>query len=149
MRRRRSALPLPRYVLPKRLKNGVIGIFFNVPTWARKVGCPSKNEPLGTDYEVMVERAEKVLLPAFDSWASGGESDKAGTVVAAPGTLDWVFAEFRADRRFTKLDAKTRRLHEVGFGVVGSYVLKDGRRLGQARFHRRGLCPEPSSPALG
>ena len=52
--------------------------------------------------------------------------------VAAVGTLDWVFAEYRADRRFMKLDAKTRRNHEAGFRLVGSYVLKDGRRLGQA-----------------
>ena len=54
--------------------------------------------------------------------------------VAAVGTLDWVFAEYRADRRFTKLDPKTKRIHEVGFRLVGSYALKDGRRLGQARL---------------
>ena len=54
--------------------------------------------------------------------------------VAAPGTLDWVFAEYRADRRFTKLDDKTKRNHEAGFRLVGGYILKDGRRLGQARL---------------
>jgi hypothetical protein len=46
----RSALPLPRYVLRKRLKNGW-AYFFNVPVWARKVGCPLGNEPLGTTME--------------------------------------------------------------------------------------------------
>jgi hypothetical protein len=51
--------------------------------------------------------------------------------VAATGTLDWVFGEYRADRRFTKLDPKTKRNHEVGFALVGGYVLKDGRRIGQ------------------
>ena len=45
-----------------------------------------------------------------------------------------MFAEYRADRRFTKLDAKTKRNHETGFRLVGGYVLKDGRRLGQARL---------------
>ena len=69
----RSALPLPRYVLRKRLKDAW-GYFFNVPTWARKAGCPVKNEPLGPDYDVAVRRAEMVLLPAFDSWLSGGAS---------------------------------------------------------------------------
>jgi hypothetical protein len=49
------------------------------------------------------------------------------------GTLDWVFAEYRGDRRYTKLDPKSKRNHEVGFALVGGYVLKDGRRLGQAR----------------
>ena len=41
-----------------------------------------------------------------------------------------MFAEYRADRRFTKLDVRTRRNHEVGFRLVGGYVMKDGRRLG-------------------
>jgi hypothetical protein len=45
-----------------------------------------------------------------------------------------VFAEYRADRRFTKLDPKTKRNHEVGFRLVGGYALKDGRRLGEARL---------------
>jgi hypothetical protein len=102
--------------------------------WARRAGCPIKNEALGADYEAAVTRAETVLLPAFDSWRGGGASDALASAVAAPGTLDWVFAEYRADRRFTKLDAKTRRIHEGGFRLVGGYVLKDGRRLGAVRL---------------
>jgi hypothetical protein len=134
MKPRRSALPLPRYVERKPLKNGW-GYFFNIPTWARRAGCPMKNEPLGTDHDAAVERAEKVLLPTFDSWRTGGTSDaNANPAVATRGTLDWVFAEYRADRRFTKLDPKTRRIHEGGFRLVGGYVLKDGRRLGQIRL---------------
>jgi hypothetical protein len=126
---KRSALPLPRYVRRKPLKGGW-GYFFDVPTWARAAGCTVENEPLGTDYEAAVKRAEMVLLPAFDSWRSGGATDSKATDVAKPVTLDWVFAEYRADRRFTKLDMRTRRNHEVGFRLVGGYVMKDGRRLG-------------------
>ena len=63
---KRSALPLPRYVLRKSLRSGAWGHFFNVPTWARKAGCPLRNEPLGIDYDAAVERAETTLLPAFD-----------------------------------------------------------------------------------
>ena len=130
MRRQRSALPLPRYVLRKPLKNGVWGYFFNLPMWARKTRCPVHNEPLGTDYEAAVKRAETVLLPVFDSWVTGGTSDDV-PARAKLGTLDWLFAEYRADRRFTKLDARTKRNHEAGFALVGGYILKDGRRLGQ------------------
>jgi hypothetical protein len=133
MKWRRSALPLPRYVQRKPLKSGC-GHFFNVPTWARKAGCPVQNEALGKDYEAAVQRAETVLLPAFDSWRDGGVTDASLSVVAAPGTLDWVFAEYRADRRFTKLDPRTKRNHEVGFSLIGGYVLKNGGRLGQARL---------------
>jgi len=78
-------------------------------------------------------RAETVLLPAFDSWLSGGASDELPKI-AAVGTLDWVFAEYRDDRRFTKLDPKTKRLHETGMRLVGDHVLKDGRRLGNVRL---------------
>jgi hypothetical protein len=128
----RSALPLPRYVLRKPLKDAW-GYFFNVPTWARKAGCPVKNEPLGRDYDAAVRRAETVLLPAFDSWLSGGASDELPKI-AVVGTLDWVFAEYRSDRRFTKLDPKTKRLHESGMTLVGDHLLKDGRRLGSVRL---------------
>src|SRR5512132_607349 len=101
MRPPRSALPLPRYVLRKPLKDGgAWGYFFNLPTWARKAGCPVQNEALGTDYQAAVQRAENILLEAFDAWRSGGDNVVSPTV-AKIGTLDWVFAEYRADRRFT------------------------------------------------
>jgi hypothetical protein len=136
----RSALPLPRYVIRKPLKDGAWGYFFNVPTWARNDECPIKNEALGLDYNAAVARAENVLLPAFDSWRKGGDAlaptAPKRPIVGALGTLDWLFAEYRADRRFTKLDPKTKRNHEVGFNLVGNYALKDGRRLGETRLPR-------------
>ena len=130
----RTALPLPRHVLRKPLKSGKHGYFFNIPTKARKAGCPMHNEPLGTDYAAAVKRAETILLPAFDAWLKGDTSTASPPAVAAAGTLDWLFGEYRSDHRFTKLDPKTRRNHEVGFRLVGGHVLKDGRRLGQARL---------------
>jgi hypothetical protein len=69
----RSALPLPRYTVRRRLKDGKFGHFFQVPSWARKKGCVIENEALGTDYDQAILRAEKILLPAFDSWRTGGE----------------------------------------------------------------------------
>ena len=128
---RRSALPLPRYTERKPL--GGWGYFFHAPSWARKAGCPLQNEPLGTDYETAVARAETVLLPAFDAWRTGGASEAPTLAIAAVGTLDWMFTEYRTDRRYTKLDGKTKRNHENGFKLVGGHVLKDGRRLGQVR----------------
>src|SRR6516162_2211368 len=130
----RTALPLPRYVQRKPLNSGW-GYFFNVPTWARAAGCPMRNEALGIDYDAAVARAENILLPSFDSWRSGGASEnKQTSLVAAAGTLDWVFAEYRADRRFTKLDPKTKRIHESGMRLVSDHALKDGRRLGSVRL---------------
>jgi len=95
----RSALPLPRYVRRKPLK-GRWGYFFEPPTCARKAGCPVEAEALGPDYRAAVERAETILLPQFDAWwrGTGDQSAPAGP------SLDWVFAEYRADRRYTRLE---------------------------------------------
>jgi hypothetical protein len=131
MRSKRSALPLPRYILRKPGKHGW-NFYFNPPAWARAAGCPLHNEPLGSDYAAVVLRAETVLLPAFDAWCSGDEASS--TIGAAPGTLEWVFSEYRSDRRYTELEGHTRRNHEVGFRLVGGFLLSDGRRLGQIRL---------------
>ena len=134
MRLLRTALPLPRHVLRKPLKGGKHGYFFNIPTKARKAGCTMHNEPLGTDYDAAVKRAETILLPAFDAWLKGDTAMSSSPAVAIAGTLDWLFAEYRVDRRYTKLSPKHKRNHENGFKLVGGHVLKDGRRLGQARI---------------
>lgn len=130
----RSALPLPRYVERKPLKSGGWGYFFHVPSWAKKAGCAVHSERLGTDYQTAVSRAETLLLPAFDAWRTGSSAPAALSSISTFGTLDWIFAEYRSDRRYTKLDPKSKRNHEVGFKLVGGYVLKDGKRLGEKRL---------------
>jgi hypothetical protein len=117
----RSALPLPRYVRRKPLKSGGWGYFFDVPSTLLRAGCPVHREALGIDYAKAVERAEKVLLPVLDEWRGTGNAPSAPDkpAIMTPGTLDWVFAEYRADRRFTKLGARTKGNHEVGFRMVG------------------------------
>src|SRR4030081_166427 len=131
----RSALPLPRYVERKPLKSGGWAFFFHIPSWARKADCPVQSGPLGTDYDAAVLRAETVLLPAFDDWRiGGGVASPPAPATAVLGALDWMFGEYRADRRYTKLDAKSKRNHEVGFKLVGGYRLKDGKRLGEKRL---------------
>ena len=125
--RHRSALRLPRYVRRKPLKKngGGWGYFFDLPTWARQKGdCPVESEALGTDYHAAVQRAETVLLPQFDHWRDGD------TAVNTGPCLDWVFAEYRADRRYERLDARTKRNHESGMRLVGRYDLKDRKQLG-------------------
>ena len=85
------------------------GYFFHVPSWARKVGCTVRSGLLGTDYEAAVLRAETILLPAFDAWQIGGDTAPSSPATAAFGTLDWMFAEYRSDRRYTKLSPKQKQ----------------------------------------
>jgi hypothetical protein len=129
----RNARRRPRYVEKRWIKSGW-AYFFCVPSWARKAGCPIHNEALGTDLDAATDRAERTLLPAFDAWRSGDTKTATTPVIAAAGTLDWVFAEYRADRRYTKLDPRSRHNHENGFKLVGGYILKDGTRLGLRRI---------------
>jgi hypothetical protein len=79
---------LPRYVLRKPLRTGKWAYYFNVPMWARKAGCPVKNESLGSDYAAARDRAETVLLPIFDSWRSEPPLTSAlsGGIVASADT---------------------------------------------------------------
>jgi hypothetical protein len=139
MKPRRSALPLPRYTLPKPLKGGGRGYYFNVPTWARRKGCTIRNEPLGTDYDIAVRRVEKVLLPAFDSWRTGGE-DATPALGVVVGTLGWMFHEYRrtwsqpSAKRLKALSPGQRRVHETGIRMLCEYKLKDGTRLGPRRL---------------
>jgi hypothetical protein len=110
-----------------------------VPTWARERGCPVKNEPLGTDYEFALQRAERILLPAFDSWLRGGEDANPAGIGVVIGTLDWMFHEYRrmwkqkTAKRLQPLSPGQCRVHETGIKMICEYVLKDGRRLGTRR----------------
>src|SRR3954453_17279816 len=116
----RAALPLPRYVERSWTKSGWT-YHFHVPTWANRAGCPLHTEALGADLDAAIKRAETMLSPAFDAWRSGDTKTAATPAMAKVGTLDWVFSEYRTDRRYTKLDPKSKRNHENGFKLVGQY----------------------------
>jgi hypothetical protein len=128
----RSALPLPRYTQRKPLKQQW-AYFFNVPSWARKRGCPIRCEALGTDYAEAVKRAETVLLPAFDSWRTGGTSDNLPPLRRA-GTLDWLINEYRHSPQHDEVSARQRRNQDSGFKLIADYMLQNNQRLGDQRI---------------
>ena len=135
----RSALLLPRYTVRRCLKDGSFAHFFQVPSWARMKGCAIANEALGTDYDKAVLRAEKILLPTFDSWRTGGEDATPIGIGVVVGTLDWMFHEYRRTwsrktaKRLQPLSPGQCRVHETGIKMICGYVLQDGRRLGSRR----------------
>jgi hypothetical protein len=129
----RTALKLPRYCRRKPLKNGRWAYFFEPPSWAREKDCPLKAEPLGGNYAAAVERAEHMLLPAFDSWRSGGLSDMVpGCPV--PGSFDWLVSIFKAHQKWKEIDHKTQRLYEQGLALFANHELKDGTRAGSKQI---------------
>ncbi|MEA2868257.1 MAG: hypothetical protein QOE39_2972 [Bradyrhizobium sp.] len=110
----RTALKLPRYCRRKPLKNGRWAYFFEPPTWARKQGCELEADALGQNYyDAAVARTENVLLPAFDSWRTGGLSDLAPKGLAK-GSLDWLVHEFKKQQKWKDIDPHTKRTYEQG-----------------------------------
>jgi len=129
----RTALKLPRYCRRKPLKNGRWAYFFEPPTWAREQDCHVNAEPLGQDYTAAVERAEYVLLPAFDSWRSRGLTDMV-PAAAVPGSFDWLVGIFKAHQKWKDIDHKTQRLYEQGLALFADHKLKDGTRAGSKQI---------------
>jgi hypothetical protein len=133
----RTALKLPRYCRRKPLKNGRWAYFFEPPTWARKQGCQIEPEALGQDYAAAVERAENVLLPAFDSWRSRGLAQTA-PAASVPGSFDWLVGIFKAHQKWKEIDHKTQRLYEQGLALFADHKLKDGTRAGSKQLSQFG-----------
>ncbi len=129
----RSALKLPRYCRRKPLKSGRWGYFFEPPTWARRQGSQIKAEALGEDYWVAVDRAESLLLPAFDSWRSRGLSDMVPPAIV-PGSFNWLVGIFKAHQKWKDIDHKTQRLYEQGLRLFADHKLKDGTRAGSKQI---------------
>ncbi|WP_234679620.1 site-specific integrase [Bradyrhizobium monzae] len=107
--------------------------YFTPPTWARRQGCDLGPEALGTDCAAAVERVEKVLLPAFDSWRSQGLSD---IVQASPetGTFDWLVHVFQAHQKWNEIDSNTQRQYRKSLALFANHELKDGSRVGSKQL---------------
>lgn len=129
----KTALRLPRYCRRKPLKGGRWAYFFEPPTWAREQGCHVKAEALGEIYSAAVERAEYVLLPAFDSWRSRGMTDMVPLGIT-PGSFDWLVGVFKTHQKWKEIDHKTQRLYEQGLSLFADYKLKDGTRTGSKQI---------------
>jgi hypothetical protein len=92
-------------------------------------GCQLEAEALGQNYDAAVTRAEGVLLPAFDSWRTGGLSDLAPKG-HAKGSFDWMVHEFKHQQKWKDIDPHTKRTYEQGTKLFADHILKDGSRAG-------------------
>ncbi|MCK1621447.1 hypothetical protein IVA96_33740 [Bradyrhizobium sp. 159] len=128
-----TAPKLPRYCQRKLLANNTMAYYFSPPTWARRQGCDLGPEALGSDYASAVERVEKVLLPAFESWRSRGLSDMM-PVSPAPGTFDWLIGIFQAHQKWGEIETTTQRQYEKSLALFANHELKDGSRVGSKQL---------------
>jgi hypothetical protein len=130
-------LPLPRYVLPKRLASGDIAYYYNLPPYFSRAGCPISNEPLGTDYEIACGRDGKggraaALNARLDEWRMLRRGEQvSGSREPHYGTVAWLFAEYRKSKAYTeKVSLRSRRDYERTMQLVTEIQTKRGDTIG-------------------
>jgi hypothetical protein len=134
----RVTLPLPRYVLAKRLAKGAIAYYFNVPKLYLNMGCPVRNEALGTDYDIACgehgDGGRAASLNAeFGEWdqlrrGSPIESKRAPRA----GTVDWLFREYKQSKAYTeKVAPRSRKNYEWAMREICDTLTKKGDRIGE------------------
>jgi hypothetical protein len=128
-------LPLPRYVIAKPLASGATAFYFNIPTRYRKLGCRIPNEPLGNDYATacgvdgLGGRAAAVNA-LFDEWAKT-RSGEPLPGLARYGTVDWLFREYKASKRYReRVSARTRPDYERTMHLLTDRLTKRGDCVG-------------------
>ena len=138
--------PLPRFVIPKTLASGSTAFYFNVPTLYRKLGCTISNEPLGQDYAVACgENGEggraAALNDLFDEWNAKRKGGQVGGCrLAAYGTVDWLFREYKQSKAYLeKVAPRSRPDYERTMLLIADIVTKKGDRIGDRRI--RAITP--------
>lgn len=116
-------------MVAKRLKNGDVAYYWDVPTWSRRSGCLVAGEALGKNYAVAKQRCDEVLNPQFDAWRTrdevGATQDR-----PLPSSFDWMVAIYKTHPKYTKKPVKTRKSYDSVLRLVSKHVLKDGRTFG-------------------
>ena len=129
-------LRLPRCVIHKPLADGTTGFYFNIPTHYRKMGYTIRNEPLGNDYAVACGidgnggRAAP-LNGLLDEWlkVKAGEPLES---VARFGTVDWLFREYKASKRYREhVSQRTREDYERLMQLLIDLPTKRGDCVGR------------------
>src|SRR5438105_2959925 len=72
--------PLPRFVRVKKLASGVVGFYWELTGYYRKLGCSIPGEPLGSDYTAACGQdgnggQAAVLNRLFDEWRAGRKGE--------------------------------------------------------------------------
>jgi hypothetical protein len=130
-------LPLPRYVIPKTLRSGAVGYYFNVPKIYLKAGCPKLNEPLGTDYVIACGADGKggraaTLNGLFDEWDQARRGFPVSSEAApAIGSIDWLFREYKQSKAYTeKVGKRSHGSYEWLMRAVCNTLNKKDVRIG-------------------
>jgi hypothetical protein len=124
----------PRYLLPKRLRDGATGYYWNPPQRDLAAGFTLHREPLGRDLSAAIGRAHE-LNRHLDDWRVGRDAEKQGIdLQLRAGTLDWLFERYFRSRAFAKVSRRVQPDYRREVALVADVPLKDGRRAGELRL---------------
>lgn len=131
---------LPRFVITKRLANGATAFYFNVPTLYRRLGCVIPNEALGADYTAACGEdgaggRAAALNALFDEWNAVRRGQPiTGERSIRPGTVDWLFGEYKRNKAYLeKVALRSRPDYERTMLLVADMVTKKGDRIGERK----------------
>ena len=113
----------------KKLSDGSIAYYWQLPTWARKLGCPLRSEALGIDYAEAKRRCDDTLNPHFHAWLRHDEVSE--TSRPLPCTFDWLITVYKSSPRYLSRTSGTQADYDGVLSLVSRYRLKDGRRFGE------------------
>jgi hypothetical protein len=123
-------LDLPRFVIRKKLVNGELAFYFNIPKYWRTRGCTIPNEPLGNDYETVCSRAA-ALNGLFDEWGKTRRGEPIESGLARFGTVDWLFREYKSSKAYTeKVSPRSRPDYERTMLMIADTKTLRGDRIG-------------------
>ena len=111
----------------KRLASGTISYYWDIPSWAKKAGCPARAEALGVDYGLAKRRCDDVLNPQFDAWRTKNDMSVASVSI---DTFDWLVSVYKSSPKFSSLPLKTQKSFDGSLALVSKHPLKDGRLFG-------------------
>ena len=136
-----TRLLLPKHLRSKTLTAGQTSYYYEVPTKARKAGCPITSQPLGIELGPAIIKAER-LNADFDAWKRG--EDATGP---KPLTFAWVSRRYQLSVEFQKLRQSTQHQYlqkldiiEKGWGkapALGDYLVSTIRPKQAKGYYRK------------
>ena len=99
------------YMIKKRLKNGNVAYYFNLPARLLPEGCDLKRSyALGEDYIIACRKAF-ILYEKLKNF-------KAQTTNYISGSLDHLWAEFQQSKKYEKLDKSTKKYYLYSYNIL-------------------------------
>ena len=140
---RTSDVPLPRYVRAVVSRaTGLASLYFELPTWARRQGCPVASCPLGSDIAAAVALGETKVAELHD-WMEGRHSVQVASG-PTPGSLDALVGEYKNHRNYRSICEGTRRNYDMNLRTLTAHAFRTGPLAGipLGRLPWRAITPQ-------